>query len=63
LRQLQLRRHHARDPRRWRSEPGRLGGNQTRRIRFDGDRLVLMPPPRTWRGVMQHPEMFFERIG
>lgn len=40
----------------------RLGGDQVRRVRFDGDRLVLMPPPRPWRGVMQHREMFFERI-
>jgi hypothetical protein len=45
------------------SDHGRLGGDQIRRIRFDGDRLVLMPPPRPWRGIMQHREMFFERIG
>ena len=31
------------------SEPSRLGGDQIRRIRFEGDRLVLMPPPRPWR--------------
>jgi hypothetical protein len=40
----------------------RLGGDQVRRVRFEGERLVLMPPPRPWRGVMQHREMFFERI-
>jgi hypothetical protein len=45
------------------SDLSRLGGDQVRRIRFDGDRLVLMPPPRPWRGIMQHREMFFERIG
>jgi hypothetical protein len=45
------------------SDPSRLGGDQVRRVRFDGDRLVLMPPPRPWQGVMQHREMFFERIG
>jgi Lipocalin-like domain len=44
------------------SDRSRLGGDQVRRIRFDGDRLVLMPPARPWRGVMQHREMFFERI-
>jgi hypothetical protein len=44
------------------SDRNRLGGDQVRRVRFDGDRLVLMPPPRPWRGVMQHREMFFERI-
>jgi hypothetical protein len=45
------------------SDRSRLGGDQVRRIRFDGDRLVLMPPPRPRRGVLQHREMFFERIG
>jgi Lipocalin-like domain len=44
------------------SDRSRLGGDQIRRVRFDGERLVLMPPPRPWRGVMQHREMFFERI-
>jgi hypothetical protein len=44
------------------SEPSRISGDQVRRTRFDGDRLVLMPPPRPWGGVMQHREMFFERI-
>ncbi len=44
------------------ADASRLGGDQVRRVRFDGDRLVLMPPPRPWRGVMQHREMFFERI-
>jgi Lipocalin-like domain len=44
------------------SDVSRLGGEQVRRVRFEGDRLVLMPPPRPWRGVMQHREMFFERI-
>jgi hypothetical protein len=44
------------------SDRSRLGSDQLRRVRFEGDRLVLMPPPRLWRGVMQHREMFFERI-
>jgi hypothetical protein len=44
------------------ADRSRLGGDQVRRVRFDGDRLVLMPPPRPWRGVMQHREMFFEKI-
>jgi Lipocalin-like domain len=44
------------------SDRSRLGGDQVRRVRFDGERLVLMPAPRPWRGVMQHREMFFERI-
>jgi hypothetical protein len=44
------------------ADRSRLGGDQVRRVRFEGDFLVLMPPPRPWRGVMQHREMFFERI-
>jgi hypothetical protein len=44
------------------SDAGRINGDQIRRTRFEGDRLVLMPPPRLWRGIMQHREMFFERI-
>jgi hypothetical protein len=44
------------------SDVSRLGGDQVRRVRFEGDCLVLMPPPRPWRGVMQHREMFFDRI-
>ncbi len=45
------------------SDPSRVGTDQVRRVRFDGERLVLMPPPRPWRGVMQHRELFWERVG
>ena len=45
------------------SDPARIGSDQVRRVRFDGDRLVLMPPPRPWRGVTQHRELFWERVG
>lgn len=45
------------------SDQTRIGGDQVRRTRFEGERLVLMPPPRPWQGVMQHREMFFERVG
>jgi hypothetical protein len=45
------------------SDPARIGTDQVRRVRFDADRLVLMPPPRPWRGVMQHRELFWERVG
>ena len=45
------------------SDPDRIGTDQLRRVRFDGDRLVLMPPPRPWRGVTQHRELFWERNG
>jgi hypothetical protein len=45
------------------SDPARIGTDQVRRVRFDGERLVLMPPPRPWRGVTQHRELFWERVG
>jgi len=45
------------------SDPDRIGTDQLRRVRFDADRLVLMPPPRPWRGVTQHRELFWERNG
>jgi len=44
------------------SDPGRIGSDQVRKVRFEGDRLVLTPPPRPWRGVMQHRELFWERV-
>ena len=45
------------------SDPTRIGTDQVRRVRFEGERLVLMPPPRLWRGVMQHRELFWEKVG
>jgi hypothetical protein len=45
------------------SDPDRIGTDQLRRVRFDAQRLVLMPPPRPWRGVTQHRELFWERNG
>jgi len=44
------------------SDTSRIGGDQVRKVRFEGDRMVLTPPPRPWRGVMQHRELFWERI-
>jgi hypothetical protein len=43
------------------SDPARIGTDQLRRVRFDAQRLVLMPPPRPWPGVTQHRELFWER--
>jgi hypothetical protein len=45
------------------SDPARMGSDQVRRVRFEGDRLVLMPPPRPWRGMTQHRELFWEKVG
>jgi hypothetical protein len=40
-----------------------MGSDQVRRVRFEGDRLVLMPPPRPWHGMTQHRELFWEKVG
>lgn len=45
------------------SDTTRLGGDQVRRVAFNGARLTLFPPPRPWRGDRQHREMIWERIG
>ena len=45
------------------SDPARMGSDQVRRVRFEGDRLVLVPPPRPWQGVTQHRELLWEKVG
>jgi hypothetical protein len=45
------------------SDPARMGSDQVRKVRFEGERLVLMPPPRPWQGVTQHRELFWEKVG
>ena len=44
------------------ADPKRVGGDQTRFTHFDGELLVLTQKPRLWRGVMQHRELYWERI-
>jgi len=44
------------------SDPARVGGEQPRGVRFEGETMVLMPPPALVGGVMQHREIFWERI-
>jgi hypothetical protein len=44
------------------SDLRRLGGDEVRRVRFEGDWLVLLPPPRPWKGMTQHRELVWERI-
>ena len=41
----------------------RVGGEQKRFVRFDGEHMVLTQKPRLWQGVMQHRELIWERIG
>lgn len=39
-----------------------VGTVQTRGVRFEGDRMVLRPPPRDIDGVMHHRELTWGRI-
>ena len=45
------------------SAPSRVGGEQVRSVRFEGGRIVLAPPRRLYLGVMQHHELWWDRIG
>lgn len=44
------------------SDPARMGTDQVRAVRSEGDRVVLVPPPRLFQGVMQQPELVWERL-
>lgn len=46
------------------SSPERMGTDQVRGVRFeeDGRRMVLTPPPRLVNGVMNHPELVWEKL-
>jgi hypothetical protein len=44
------------------SDPTRLGTDQVRGVRTEGERVVLLPPPRMVDGVMQQPELVWERL-
>jgi hypothetical protein len=44
------------------SDPGRMGTEQVRQVRAEGDAIVLVPPPRLFRGVMQQPELVWRRL-
>jgi hypothetical protein len=39
-----------------------IGSDQVRKVRFDGSRLVLTPPPAMINGILQHRDIFWERI-
>jgi hypothetical protein len=39
-----------------------IGTAQVRGVRFDGERMVLKPPPREIDGVLHHRELTWERI-
>jgi hypothetical protein len=44
------------------SDPGRMGSQQIRKVRFDGTRMILVPPEREENGVKIHRELVWERI-
>ena len=41
----------------------RIGGEQVRTVRFENGGMVLAPPRRLYANVMQHQELFWERVG
>lgn len=43
-------------------DPARVGTQQPRGVRFEGDLMVLIPPPREINGVTEHRELTWERI-
>jgi hypothetical protein len=44
------------------SDPSRIGSDQVRGVRFEGDRLILSPPPRRTSGREEYRELTWERI-
>jgi Lipocalin-like domain len=44
------------------SDPKRMGTDQVRGVAFEGERMVLTPPPQPWRGGMQHRELVWQKI-
>jgi len=44
------------------SDPNRMGSRQVRKVRLEGDRMILVPPDREENGVMLHRELTWERV-
>jgi len=44
------------------SDPSRIGSDQVRGVRFEGERMVLIPPPRRAGESEEHREITWERI-
>jgi hypothetical protein len=44
------------------SDPARMASQQVRKVRLDGDRMILVPPDREDSGVMLHRELTWERV-
>jgi Lipocalin-like domain len=44
------------------SDPGRIGSDQVRGVRFEGGHMILSPPPRRTGAGEEHRELTWERI-
>jgi len=44
------------------SDPSRIGSDQVRGVRFEGERMILMPPPRHTGTNEEYREITWERI-
>ncbi len=44
------------------SDPARMGTDQVREVRFEGNRMVLRPPPRVQGDVTLHRELYWEKV-
>jgi hypothetical protein len=44
------------------SDPSRIGGDQVRGVRFDGERMILTPPTRRAGDSEEYREIAWERI-
>jgi hypothetical protein len=44
------------------SDPARMGSAQVRKVRFDGDKMILMPPPTEVNGMKVTRELTWERV-
>ena len=44
------------------SDPARIGSDQVREVSFDGDRMILKPPPRQTEAGEEYREITWERI-
>jgi hypothetical protein len=44
------------------SDPSRIGSDQVRGVRFEGEYMILIPPPRPTGGIEEHREITWERI-
>jgi hypothetical protein len=44
------------------SDPSRVGGDQVRGVRFEGELVVLAPPPRQSAGKEEYRELTWQRL-